>query len=258
MPLANELWKAYGTYYTHSYRESSAKVGFLRRVYRGVGKRRWEKKVRMVYGPPQGRLLDVGCGAGEGLLFLREMGWQVQGVDFDENAVNAARKMRLDVQRGSLKEQSFPDGTFDVVNLSHVIEHLPDPIETLAECRRILKRGGKLVLFTPNSSSLGHRIFKGDWRGLEPPRHLHIFSAKSMRLALIAAGFHDLRIYPQTALSINYESILLRLSPGRTCNRARRNWTAWVFAQLLAIMETAIQKRKPELIECLVAVATKE
>lgn len=258
MPVASELWKAYGTYYTHNVRDKTARVDFLRQIYRGVRRRQWLKKVQLVYGTAQGVLLDVGCGSGEGLASFRELGWQVQGLDFDENAVNTARKLGLDIRCGALEEQAFPEATFDVVNLSHVVEHLPNPIRTLVECRRILKPGGRLVVFTPNSACLGHRLFGRHWRGLEPPRHLHVFSMNSMRLALAAAGFCQVRVHSQAALSLHYESILLRVAPGAPIVRSHRNWAAWALGQLLTTLEVCVQKWKPEISGCLAAVAIKE
>ena len=151
-----------------------------------------------------------------GLMFMRGLGWKVSGNDFDANAVKTARDRGLDVECASLEQQNHADGSFDAVTLSHVIEHVPNPIQTLVECRRILKPGGKLVLFTPNASSLSHRVFKQDWRGLEPPRHLHIFSTESMRPLLERAGFQNISVRPHLARSVVYESLMLRR--GRTAS----------------------------------------
>jgi hypothetical protein len=115
-------------------------------------------------------------------------------VDFDERAVRVANDLGLNVRFGSLEQQKFPAESFDVVTMSHVIEHVPEPIQTLSECARILRPGGKLFLWTPNSSSLGCRVFGKHWRGLEPPRHLHLFSPRSMKSLLNKAGLNDVSI----------------------------------------------------------------
>jgi SAM-dependent methyltransferase len=65
--------------------------------------------------------------------------------------------------------------------MGHVLEHVPDPRALLAECRRIIKPGGRLVSITPNVSSWGHQIFGPHWLGLDPPRHLHLFTPASLR-----------------------------------------------------------------------------
>ena len=141
--------------------------------------------------PGQGRrLLDVGCGSGEFLSRMRTRGWSVAGVEPDPVAARAARDDDLDVRDGSLAEAAFADDTFDAIVLSHVIEHVHDPIALLRECGRVLRPGGMLVVMTPNLTSVGHRRFGADWRGLEPPRHLHVFSVRSLDACAKAAGLH--------------------------------------------------------------------
>ena len=210
MPLKEDIGNAYANYYTHAARNCSNRAGLLRAVFRWMKRGYWatkynyqvgpgsfpikilgmflylfplrrravDEEVRMLNAVAQGRLLDVGCGSGEWLTLMKNHGWRVEGVDFDENAVRVARERGLEVHCGSLEEQRFPNDTFNAVTLNHVIEHVPDPVRTLTECARILKPGGRLILFTPNVSSLSHRIFRQDWRGLEPPRHLHLFSPR--------------------------------------------------------------------------------
>ena len=221
MPLAEDIVKAYAEYYTHGDPDAARKFGLVNRIYRQMKAGylrnhygyRWgpgsvlvracglllylfplrrgdvDAEIRFLHSMPHGRLLDVGCGSGEWLLSMKERRWQVEGLDFDEKAVATARQKGLEVKTGALEQQSYPAGSFDVVTLNHVIEHLPNPVNTLKECLRVLKPGGKLVLFTPNAGCLGHRVFQEHWRGLEPPRHLHVFRPAAIRRLLEAAGF---------------------------------------------------------------------
>jgi SAM-dependent methyltransferase len=290
MPLPEDIGKAYANYYTHSKRNEMERVGFLKRIYQLMKRGYWASKYNYQIGPaafsskilgkllylfplrrseveadvrhleavPQGRLLDVGCGSGEWLATMRELGWQVEGVDFDENAIRVAKQSKLPVHHGSLEQQNFPNESFDAVVLNHVIEHVLNPIDTLAECARILKRGGKLVLFTPNSSSLSHQLFKQNWRGLEPPRHLHIFSMQSMHLLLERAGFKKSLIKPQVAKSVIYESVLLRRGQSGPFFKQPRNMPVDMFARLFNMMELCLMKWKPSVADCLVAIATKQ
>jgi 2-polyprenyl-3-methyl-5-hydroxy-6-metoxy-1,4-benzoquinol methylase len=140
---------------------------------------------------PGGRLLEVGCGNGRQLERLAQAGWKVEGLDFDERAVQTARKLGLDVKTGDLESARYPDAHFDAVILSHVIEHVPDPVGLLAECRRVLRPGGQLVLATPNSDSWGHRSFGKAWLGLDPPRHLLVFTPRALARAAQRAGFAE-------------------------------------------------------------------
>jgi 2-polyprenyl-3-methyl-5-hydroxy-6-metoxy-1,4-benzoquinol methylase len=246
MPLASEIGKAYGAYYTHddpvepapSQREN---VGVLRKAYRriknaylaahygyGTGGTKTgalsmgellyllpprriqvDLEVRCLHAVPGGRLLDLGCGSGMWLSTMRDLGWRAEGVDFDPAAAAAAAARGLAVRCGSLERQGFPDATFDAITMSHVVEHLPDPLQTLTECARILKPGGKLIVWTPNASSLGRGVFKQSWRGLEPPRHLHLFSPQSMCALLERAGFSRISIRTRNSRFIWQQSYLL-------------------------------------------------
>jgi hypothetical protein len=89
-----------------------------------------------------GRILDVGCGGGSYLYRLRQWGWDSYGVEPGEVGVKQARALGLEVRHGMLADARFPDAFFDVVRLSHVLEHLPNPNETFREINRILKPQG--------------------------------------------------------------------------------------------------------------------
>ena len=131
----------------------------------------------------------MGCGTGEWLTAMRGRGWSVEGVDFDANAVRVACGNGLKVCVGSVQEQCYETGSFDAITLNHVLEHVPDPLDTLRECNRLLRKGGLLYVATPNLRSWGHSLFKQDWRGLEPPRHLQIFTPSALSRLLAEAGF---------------------------------------------------------------------
>jgi 2-polyprenyl-3-methyl-5-hydroxy-6-metoxy-1,4-benzoquinol methylase len=138
---------------------------------------------------PGGELLDVGCGGGAQLVQMRRLGWRVAGVDPDERAVAMATGQHgLDVRKGTLEEQRFPAARFDAVTLSHVIEHVHDPLALLRECGRVLKPGGRVVVVTPNAASLTHRRLGAAWIGLQPPRHLYLFRCATLRRLAARAG----------------------------------------------------------------------
>jgi 2-polyprenyl-3-methyl-5-hydroxy-6-metoxy-1,4-benzoquinol methylase len=139
--------------------------------------------------PPGAKVLDVGCGSGALLARMRAVGWDVEGVDFDPQAVEVARARGLTVHCGDLIRQEYPDAHFDVVHLGHVIEHVHDPLGLVRECRRILQPGGRLVLLTPNAGGWGHRHFDRDWYALDPPRHLHLFRVANLVEVVRRAGF---------------------------------------------------------------------
>jgi len=140
-----------------------------------------------------GEVLDVGCGGGAFLERMRELGWRVVGVEPDPRAVEVARTRRgLDVREGTLEEHRFADGRFDAVTSSHVIEHVHDPLAFLGECARVTRSGGRVVVVTPNTESLGRRRLGVAWIGLDPPRHLHLFSRATLRRLAARVGLRVL------------------------------------------------------------------
>jgi len=144
--------------------------------------------------PSGGQLLDVGCGTGG---FLRELccddNWQGMGVDINESALSVARRQGVKVLCGQLRDVRFPNAYFDVVTMWDVIEHIPDPIGTLAEIRRILKPGGRFLLSTPNSKGWQARFWVSHWAGWDVPRHLQVFSPQTLHRLLEETGFELVR-----------------------------------------------------------------
>src|SRR4051794_4660373 len=122
---------------------------------------------------PQGTLLDVGCGAGRYLDLMRALGWsRVVGVDISADAIANARSLGLEAYAGDLQEIGFPDNTFDAISASHTLEHVRDPLALLREIARVAKPGARVAIVVPNVRSLGSRIFRRHWVGLETPPHL--------------------------------------------------------------------------------------
>ena len=141
------------------------------------------------------RLIDVGCGNGEFLARMRALGWDVVGVEPDPQAARIGRETYgLPVYSVPLEKGDFCAESFDAATMSHVIEHLRDPVSTLKAVNRLLKQDGRLIIHTPNTASLGHRWFRQNWRGLEPPRHLFLFGPRALAKIVETAGFHVLHL----------------------------------------------------------------
>lgn len=150
-----------------------------------------------------GRLLDVGYGNGQFLVAARDMGWHAAGTELSEVAHQHARELGLEVFLGDLHEAKFPEESFDVVRMEEVIEHLPDPVDSLKEVRRVLRPGGVLYLTTPNFNSLNQLLLGASWSVFDPG-HLHYFTPRSLQLALTRAGFDGYRV-----LSKNFNPVEL-------------------------------------------------
>lgn len=146
---------------------------------------------------PGGRALDIGCGNGQLLHKLSDLGWQCEGVEFNAKAVEICRSNGLKVFHGELEAAAFPDHSFDLVTAHHLIEHVRDPDRLLAEISRVLKPGGRLWLRTPNSRALGRNCFGSFWFPNETPRHLFLFSQENLDRA---ARRHGLRALYMTTI----------------------------------------------------------
>ena len=156
-----------------------------------------ERDVRHLPAPsPGARLLDIGCGSGSFVKRALALGYQAEGLEFDAVAVASATANGLPVSLGALPATNLASAAYDVVTLSQVIEHLHDPKAALLEIFRLLIPGGVFWLATPNMDAPGHHDFGPDWRGLEPPRHLVLFSPSSLVGALEAAGLVDIQFMP--------------------------------------------------------------
>lgn len=100
---------------------------------------------------PHGRLLDVGCGNGGFLTLAQQAGWEVEGLDFDAAAVRTATSRGLSVRLGGLEVLKNLRDCYDVITLSHVVEHVYDPTSLLCGLRDLLKPGGSCGSKRPTS-----------------------------------------------------------------------------------------------------------
>ena len=139
---------------------------------------------------PGFRVLDIGCGDGRFVRFAGECGCASVGMEVDPVAVEAARASGLDVRLGDAQRaiEIFGIESFDYITLSHVIEHVFEPRETLRNLRQLLRPGGRAWIETPNPDSFGHTVFGDRWRDLDPPRHLCLLSEFALRNAAENAG----------------------------------------------------------------------
>lgn len=231
-PTENTIHLAYGTYYTHEsvpHKNNSTNNqsnNFIKRIlknwiskyekYKYSTDQRDKKQTfgRLIilflrplahYLDASGRhlkartknnsLLDIASGSGDFLVFARKAGWQVEGLEFDPKAVEVSRALGLNVKLGSVDVLSEYTTTYNLITASHILEHVHAPLKLLNNCYSLLKPGGTIWIETPNINALGHRRFLSKWRGLEPPRHLVIFSKKSLRDSLKTLGFRNIRFH---------------------------------------------------------------
>jgi 2-polyprenyl-3-methyl-5-hydroxy-6-metoxy-1,4-benzoquinol methylase len=139
--------------------------------------------------PLGSRILDIGCGGGWKLNLYKEFGWKTYGFDISSEAIGIAKSKGHDVVVAEIENVSYPDKYFDAIQISHVIEHLPNPVFTIKKAFSLLKEEGLLLLETPNNSSLLSKVFKPDFWQIDSPRHFQIFNIKSLTFLLVDCGF---------------------------------------------------------------------
>lgn len=141
--------------------------------------------------PKNGKILDLGCGTGDTLILLKKLGWNTYGIDIDKQAISIGINRGLkNVKLGTYKDlATYPDNYFDAVRLYHVIEHLDNPALCLSLIRKKLKKNGELILGTPNMESLMSKIFKHYWYNLDSPRHLFLFSPRTLKKLAEKEGY---------------------------------------------------------------------
>lgn len=233
-PDRASIGRAYGEYFTHAAgaaRDDAAQLGGLRRLRRALAngytnhrygtrylpENRWGALVARVAGrirqpldvmfrylPRPGvgdRVLDVGCGNGDFLEAARDAGWTAVGLEPDPAAAALCRARGFDVHVGLLETLDADASGFEAVTLNHVIEHLHGPRDALARVFALLRPGGTLYLDTPNADSRGASRFGRHWRGLEPPRHLLLFTPASLLALLAQLGFVDIKVKRRPAVA---------------------------------------------------------
>lgn len=149
-------------------------------------------------GPGQ-YLLDVGCGTGDFLNIMKQRGWEVQGVEpVEESAERARQHFGLDVRTGVLEKVDLPKGSYDVISLFHVVEHMQDATGFVRSAARWARPGGFVVIEVPNFFGFARRRHRDTWLHLRPGEHISHFTPGTLRRLFIRAGMQPCRILTPT------------------------------------------------------------
>jgi len=170
----------------------------------------------------KGRIVDIVAGRGELLRAARESGWSAVGIEPSASfARHAAQYSGVEIKSQPLDQCGFPDGSFDVVILAGVLEHLYNPSETIEEISRILRPGGAVFLDVPNErglyflvGNLYQRLRGRDWTvNLAPtfePFHVFGFNPKALRslLARYSLSVTDWVVYGGRAVLLRRKGLV--------------------------------------------------
>ena len=205
-PKESELAKYYQSedYISHT----DSKKGFIDKVYQIAKKYAINKKVKLVKGLLQGdnkKLLDIGCGTGDFLNACTKNGFQVNGVEPNQNAKNLALKKNRDVSIASSVYDV--NQKFDVITMWHVLEHVPNLDKYVTYLISLLNDNGVLVIAVPNYKSYDANYYKAFWAAYDVPRHLWHFSKKSIKQLFDKVNMQVEKILPMKLDSF-YVSLL--------------------------------------------------
>lgn len=204
-PTADELATFYGSEYFRKSEDGGTQFGYADyegESWAGVNARRtWEELPGWV---PEvalwkaGRLLDVGSATGEFPASAARDGWDAVACEIGTEARAAAAAKGL----STVSTIDEATGSFHLITMFHVLEHVIDPVATLQAARSLIEPNGRLVIELPNWNSAGRVVRRDRWAQLRPPEHINFFTAASLRSAAVAAGWvtvRDATIYPYAA-----------------------------------------------------------
>lgn len=146
---------------------------------------------------PGGKILEIGCSHGALLTELKNLGWDVQGIEMSEKMADYARSVGLDVSGKRIEDNDYTENGFDVIIMNMVLEHLYDPFQNLKRITSWIKPGGQLIFSIPYIEGVEFKIFKDYSYGLQLPHHITFLNKKIMREYLTKLGYKNIRFYFQ-------------------------------------------------------------
>jgi 2-polyprenyl-3-methyl-5-hydroxy-6-metoxy-1,4-benzoquinol methylase len=138
---------------------------------------------------PDGKLLEIGSSVGFLLEEAIKYGYQVEGIELNKKAVEYCSNKGITIHNCYLKECLFKEGKYDIVVMSHVLEHITDLNDFLKEINRILSPGGFIVLSQPTYVGLIAKLSGIKWYGWVPKDHVWHFTPENISSVLKQNGF---------------------------------------------------------------------
>jgi glycosyltransferase involved in cell wall biosynthesis/2-polyprenyl-3-methyl-5-hydroxy-6-metoxy-1,4-benzoquinol methylase len=209
-------------------------------------------EIQRYHGPGRGRLLEVGCGAGDLLALAEADGWQVTGIDYSAAACERARR-RLktgEVRQGELSGAVLPDNQFDLCVVSDVLDHVRSPLAFLAEVHRVLKPGGTLFIATPAIDSWSAKVMRQRWMEFKS-EHLTYFDRQTIQTALIKSGFHEIIVQAGWKI-LTFDYVRLHFE------RFRVPWITPALSLLSRVLPAAMRRQRHRIVASGMMVLTRK
>lgn len=178
-PEDNDLARYYESedYISHS----DTNKGFINFLYQKVKSITLRKKERLLSSlKTKKSILDIGCGTGDFIIYCKNKGWEVSGLEPDTNARNRALEKGLNNVKDIQELFSLPSNEFGIISMWHVLEHVSNLNEYMKQLHAILDKDGRLIIAVPNPDSPDAKKYKEHWAALDVPRHLFHFSKNNI------------------------------------------------------------------------------
>ena len=196
-PSPEDIGKYYQSenYISHS----DTSTGLINNLYHRVRKRtliRKKKLMERFTGKTAGSILDVGCGTGAFLHTMKQAGWEVTGLEPDENAAKKAKELYGIEPMKADEIYNLSPATFDAITMWHVLEHVHDLHGYMKKLKSLLKPGGKLFIAVPNYTSYDAAKYKQFWAAYDVPRHIYHFTKSGMEKLMNTENWKMKKIKP--------------------------------------------------------------
>lgn len=193
--------------------------GLINRLYQSVRKRTLRQKRKLIektMGITKGNLLDVGSGTGAFVNEMKQAGWDVTGLEPDAAARSVGKQLyNIDLEDISRFYQ-LTSSAYDVITLWHVLEHVHELQEYVAQLKSLLKENGKLLIAVPNYTSKDAAMYGDHWAAYDVPRHLYHFSPVSMQNLMDKHGLKILEYRPMWYDSFYVSMLSSKYKHGKT------------------------------------------
>ena len=192
-PALENLGKYYESedYISHT----DAKRSLFEKIYHWVKIYSLNKKVALLNSlhPEKGSVLDIGAGTGDFLVTAKANGWQITGIEPNENAKKLAISKGVTFKNDT---KSIENQQFDVITMWHVLEHVPDVTHQIQELQRLLKPNGTIIIAVPNYKSYDANFYGPFWAAYDVPRHLWHFSKTAIEKLVSRENMKLVKVLP--------------------------------------------------------------
>lgn len=192
-PATENLGRYYESddYISHT----DSKRSLFEKLYHAVKQKALRDKVSLITGlnGKKGNLLDIGAGTGDFAAEAAKQGWNVKGFEPSEKARTIAKSKGIELVNAT---GDIADASLDVVTMWHVLEHVPDVEQQIAELKRLVKPGGHIIIAVPNFKSFDAKHYGAFWAAYDVPRHLWHFSKTAIEKLFGAQEIKLVKILP--------------------------------------------------------------